>query len=42
MQNFVYKGDVDPATRRKDQELVARLADRVREASEASSNGDAS
>jgi hypothetical protein len=32
LQNFIYKGEVDPATRRKDQELVARVARRVRKA----------
>jgi predicted ATP-grasp superfamily ATP-dependent carboligase len=32
MQNFIYKGKIDPPARRKDEEQVARLAQRVRQA----------
>jgi|KBSMisStandDraft_5_1062788.scaffolds.fasta_scaffold3196430_2 hypothetical protein len=39
MQNFIYKGNSDPATRRKDAEEVARLAQKVRERQERSDNG---
>jgi hypothetical protein len=31
MQNFIYKTKTDPATRRKDEETVTRLARKVRE-----------
>ncbi len=42
LQNFVYKGNADPATRRKDQELVTRVARRVRKAGEALPNAGTS
>ncbi len=31
MQNFIYKGKTDSSARRKDEQQVARLAQRVRE-----------
>jgi predicted ATP-grasp superfamily ATP-dependent carboligase len=31
MQNFIYKGKTDPSARRRDEEQVARLAQKVRE-----------
>jgi hypothetical protein len=39
MQNFIYKGKTDPATRRKDEETVARLARKVRETLGRGENG---
>jgi hypothetical protein len=39
MQNFIYKGKTDPATRRKDEETVARLARKVRETLGRGDNG---
>jgi hypothetical protein len=40
MQNFIYKGKTDPTDRRKDEERVALLARKVREA--LGSNGEGS
>jgi hypothetical protein len=39
MQNFIYKGNSDPATRRKDEEEVARLAQKVRDSQARSESG---
>jgi hypothetical protein len=39
MQNFIYKAKTDPATRRKDEETVARLARKVRETLGRGENG---
>jgi hypothetical protein len=39
MQNFIYKGKTSPAERRKDEEQVARLAQKVRDELERSGNG---
>jgi hypothetical protein len=39
MQNFIYKSKADPATRRKDEEQVARLAEKVRETLGRGGNG---
>ena len=39
MQNFIYKGKTSPSERRKDEEQVARLAQKVRETDERGGNG---
>jgi hypothetical protein len=39
MQNFIYKRTTDPAVRRREEEQVARIAQKLREQSAQGNNG---
>ena len=42
LQNFIYKGDASPEERRKDEERLYRIAEKVRQALEAARRNGAS